>query len=108
MLTYSAGSLCRTYQAAKSWDPAAPFIDIRDGWGTVLTAGEWLAWFREKLFEKIASHEPARVGRKLRPEWQREAARVARMLRDGYFTRVSDCPRELRGRLSHRLHRFEE
>lgn len=108
MRTYTASSLVKTYKAARTWAPDAPFVAINDGWGTVLTASEWLEWFREKLMVKIHRHDPLPRGRKHSTAWQMDCSRLARMLKGNYYTRVSDCPRELRSRLAHRLHAFHE
>jgi hypothetical protein len=49
--TYTTQSLIATYRAAKTWEPDAPFV--RTSWHEVLTAQEWLAWFRGCLNAKI-------------------------------------------------------
>jgi hypothetical protein len=40
-----------TYHAAKTWAPDAPFVRLE--YDEVLTAREWLAWFRGCLNAKI-------------------------------------------------------
>jgi hypothetical protein len=52
-ITYTINSLISTYRAAKTWEPDAPFLKVH---GEVLTAGEWIAWYRSCLSAKINRH----------------------------------------------------
>jgi len=103
MKTYSAGSLIRHYRAAKAWDPDREFVQI--DWCTILTAREWLAWFREFLDAKI-NRGDQRSGRKLAWDWQRDCRNLADNLRRRIINRRSNYPlviRDLHGRIDHRL-----
>jgi len=102
--TYTAASLVRAYRAAQSWDPGRPFIQT-DRF-EVLTAQEWLAWFRSCLAAKINREVPTTTGRKHRREWQADMQRVAWKLRNRIVLRYHEAPtflRDVRARLEHRL-----
>jgi hypothetical protein len=106
-LTYSAGSLVRTYRAARAWEPDHDFIKI--DWCTTLTAREWLRWFRQRLDEK-ASRGDVRTGRKLDPTWQRDCRNLARDLKRVrvYRSNYPMIARDFHGRIDHCFARYDD
>lgn len=101
---YTVRQLIETHRAAKAWPQDAPFIRV--DWCTVLTAREWLAWFRERLLMKIQynGEGTTRSGwRKMQREWQVEMDRAARALNTPRLV-IHWLPPDLKTRFAHRLY----
>ena len=93
---------------ARAWRKVAklPAEAIVHGWDYVpTTAGEVLRAMRDGLDERINRHSPHYgKGRKWADDWYWETVRLARMVNTPRLrVYVGQCPKELRGRLAHRL-----
>lgn len=76
--------------------------------GTVLTAEEWLRWFRERLDVKISSHiKGFEIGRKWDLDYQVEIRRAARALNTPRLV-IDWLPADLKTRFAHRLRRNDD
>ncbi len=96
----------RAWRKVRELPPAANV----SGWGHFPTpAGEIAAVMRAGLLDRINRHRPGYgIGRKWDDAWQWEAWRLSRSLREGVRVYPSQCPRELRARLAHRLTNRED
>lgn len=102
--TYTARSIV----ACHGWCRTHPAGGVPIDRMTVLTAEEWLRWFRERLDAKISSHIVGfEVGRKWNLDYQAEIRRAARELNTPRLA-IHWLPKDLKQRFAHRLRGHDE
>lgn len=101
--TYTAKTIVACHGFCKTHPAGGVPIDRM----TVLTAEEWLRWFRERLDVKISSSMPHfEQGRKWNLDYQWEIRRAARELNTPRLA-IHWLPKDLKTRFAHRLRREE-
>jgi hypothetical protein len=103
MRTYTAKQLLTCHHWCRTHPNGRVPIDRME----IISADEWLRWFRQCLDKKISSHMPhVNRGRKWGYDWQIQAWRTSREVNTPRLI-VRWIPREFLPRLTHRLHTEE-